>query len=248
MSIYSVRDALLASKHTIAFTGAGISVPSGIPDFRSREGLWVKYPVEEYGTLEAFESDPEKFWRFYAEVQALHGSAMPNPAHRALAQLERLGLLQQVVTQNVDGLHEAAGHTEVVTLHGGPGRFTCLTCAARRAARHGEALPRCEVCSSILKPDVVLFGEALPLAPLERAQELAAACEVCLVVGTSAAVYPAASIPEVALDQGALVCQFDLEGTTLTHSGRVRFFIGGPAEETLPRLVGLLEAELEAAR
>jgi len=241
MSIYSVRDALEEAKLAIVLTGAGVSVESGIPDFRSPGGIWAKYPPEVYGTIDAFREDPERFWTFYLELARLCSNAKPNAAHAALARLEERKLIEGIITQNVDGLHQAAGSKNVIELHGGADALVCIECRARRAEKIAALAgpPRCE-CGAILKPDVVLFNEMLPLGAITAAQELARKCDVCLVVGTSAVVYPAASIPEIAFDHGATLCEFNLEATSLTHTGRVRHFIEGSAGQTLARLVELL--------
>lgn len=250
MSVYGVRDALLDAKRVVAFTGAGVSVPSGIPDFRSADGIWARYPPEEYATLTAFLDDPVRWWGFYRDLARSFADVRPNPAHEALAELERLGLLEAVITQNIDGLHQRAGNTKVVELHGGDGRLKCVRCDVTRA---GEAPlegppPVCATCGQVLKPDVVLFGELLPRGVLDEALALARGADVCLVVGTSAVVYPAAAIPEETARTGGTVCQFDLGSTDLTHTGRVRWFIEGSAEQTLPRVVALVAEARSGAR
>ena len=248
VSIYGVRDALLEAKKVIAFTGAGVSVPSGIPDFRSGEGIWAKYPPVEYGTLPAFLEDPVKWWGFFRALSASFGEVSPNPAHQALADLESLGCLQTVITQNVDRLHQRAGNSHVIELHGSPERLKCVVCqtiSPGPSPMEGPP-PECAVCGQTLKPDVVLFGEMLPVPSPEEAQALAREADVCIVIGTSAVVYPAATIPELTRKNGGTVCQFDKESTDLTHLGHVRWFIEGPAEETLPRLLELVRAEREA--
>jgi NAD-dependent deacetylase len=244
MSIYSVRDELKEADLAIVLTGAGVSVESGIPDFRSPGGIWEKYPPHVYGTIDAFRENPERFWTFYLELARLCAGAKPNPAHAALAKLEAMDLIDGVITQNVDGLHQAAGSKNVIELHGGADALVCIECRAKRSEKIAALTgpPRCE-CGAILKPDVVLFNEMLPFGTIERAQDLARRCDVCLVVGTSAIVYPAASIPEIAFDHGATLCELNLEATSLTHTGRVRHFIEGSAGETLPRLVDLLAAD-----
>ncbi len=245
MSLYGVRDALLAAKRVIAFTGAGISVPSGIPDFRSGEGIWARYPPEEFGTIDAFLHDPVKWWGFYRALAGAFGEVAPNPAHQALAELEQLGCLHTVVTQNVDRLHQRAGSSHVIELHGSDQRLKCVACERFTPGPSplSGAPPICESCGRILKPDVVLFGELLPVRALEEAQELARGSDVCLVVGTSAVVYPAASIPELVHRHGGTVCLINKEPTDLNHLGFVRWFAQGGAEEVLPRLVELVRAE-----
>lgn len=241
MSVYAVRDALVDSKLTIALTGAGISVESGIPDFRSSGGLWQRFPPEVFGTIDAFRDDPERFWSFWLELVRVCSRATPNAGHRALAELESLGRLRHVITQNVDGLHTAGGTKALIELHGTPDALVCLECRARRPEKTASltAPPRCE-CGSIMKPDVVLFGEMLPPGAIERAQELASSCDVCLVIGTSAQVYPTASIPEMAFDNGATIVELNVEPTGLTHTGKVRHFIKGKAGTTLPRILELV--------
>ncbi len=244
MSIYSVRDDLLEAKLAIALTGAGVSVESGIPDFRSPGGLWERFPPEEHGTIDAFRRDPLKFWEFYLELARACAQARPNSAHTALAELEAAGLLAHVITQNVDGLHSVAGSRRVMELHGSPDVLVCLACGARSRARIATlaAPPRC-ACGEVLKPDVVLFGEGVSRAALDAAQELARTCDVCLVIGTSAQVHPATTIPDLAFRNGAILCEVNLEATSLTHSGRVRRFLEGSAGVILPRLVELLRQE-----
>jgi len=245
MTIHGACDAILSATRVIAFTGAGVSVPSGIPDFRSSEGIWARYPPEEYATIQAFHADPERWWAFFRELSAAMEGTGPNPAHEALAELEALGCLQAVITQNVDQLHQRAGNSQVIELHGSPARLACLSCQSFTpgpAPSAGPA-PRCEACGEVLKPDVVLFGETLPLKALAEAEALASSAEVCLTVGTSGVVYPAAGIPELTQRGGGVICQFNREPTGLTHTGRVRWFVEGPAEETLPRLVALIQAK-----
>jgi NAD-dependent deacetylase len=243
MSIESVRDALAESGLAIVLTGAGVSVESGIPDFRSAGGIWEKYPPEIYATIDGFREDPERFWKFFLELARLCADAKPNAGHQALARLEAIGVLDHVVTQNVDGLHQGAGSKNVIELHGGADALVCLECRARRRERIAalQGPPVC-TCGAIMKPDVVLFNEMLPFDAIERAQSLARKCDVCLVVGTSAIVYPAASIPEIAFDNGATVCEFNVEPTGLTQSGKVHHFVEGKAGATLARLVSLVEA------
>lgn len=195
----------------VALTGAGISTESGIPDFRSPEGIWARYDPMEYATIQAFRRDPEKVWDFYAKRLDILKDARPNAAHLALAELERLGLLDAVITQNIDRLHELAGSREVVEVHGSIRTFVCLECGARATFDEVVAMledadaPGCARCGAILKPGVVMFGELLPQAELERAYELAQRARLMLVVGSSLEVYPVAGLPLETLVAGGEV-------------------------------------------
>ena len=163
--IQRAAEDILRAKKTIAFTGAGISVESGIPDFRGAQGLWQKYDPEEYAHIDAFYSNPEKVWLMLKDMFSLIMAAKPNPAHIGLAELERMGLLSSVITQNVDGLHQAAGNTNVIEFHGSHKTLSCLKCSTKieGTSLTLEDLPaRCSRCSSLLKPDVVFFGEPIP--------------------------------------------------------------------------------------
>jgi NAD-dependent deacetylase len=204
---------LRAARTVVALTGAGISVPSGIPDFRTPQaGLWADVDPLEVAHIDAFRRDPVHFWDFYAGRFETLRDKRPNRAHAALAQLERLGLLDVVVTQNIDRLHAQAGTRELIELHGSIADSECLRCAARyplddvRARREADAegVPRCD-CGEPLKPGVVLFGELLPVDALERAQELAARADLLLCVGSSLEVHPAAGLPALTLRSGGAV-------------------------------------------
>jgi NAD-dependent deacetylase len=244
----AICDALVEGKEVLAFTGAGISVPSGIPDFRSQQGLWARFPPEEYATIEVFQRAPEKFWQLNHEIISNFTDVSPNPGHYALAKLESLGLKVTIVTQNIDGLHQAAGNTCVHEIHGSKDNLKCLHCKALYPLldyplEKGK-IPKCANCSAALKPDVVYFGEALPTAVLERSLMAARSSKICLVIGTSALVFPAARIPSLAYDGGAMVCEFNLETTGLTQSGQLAHFVQGPVEVTLPQLADLVEQAL----
>ena len=192
----------------VALTGAGISTESGIPDFRSPSGIWAHYDPMEYATIDAFRRDPVKVWDFYAKRLDVLKDARPNAAHHALAELEELGLLAAVVTQNIDRLHELAGSRDVVEVHGSIRESVCLACGTRASFGEVVALlenadaPPCPNCGSILKPDVVMFGELLPEAAIERAFELARSARLLLVVGSSLEVYPVAGLPLETLGAG----------------------------------------------
>lgn len=230
---------IMDSQKTIALTGAGISVESGIPDFRSAEGLWSKYDPEEYAHISAFRANPEKIWQMIKEMMELVLGVEPNPAHRALAELEQMGLLSSIITQNVDGLHQRGGSKEVIEFHGSNQWLVCLQCGYRQesASLSFEVIPpRCPQCDSILKPDVVFFGEPIPWEAQTRSFEEARSCDVVLVVGTSAVVYPAAGIPTTAKQSGAKIVEINMEPTPLT--GFISdYLIQGPAGTILPRIV-----------
>jgi NAD-dependent deacetylase len=204
-----LRDA----SSVVALTGAGISVPSGIPDFRSPgTGLWENVDPMEVAHIDAWRRDPERFWHFYGErFQSLRDKE-PNGAHHALVELERRGVLDAVVTQNIDMLHRKAGTGELIEVHGTIEHSSCLVCGATypldevraRQAADERGVPRCD-CSRPLKPDVVLFGEFLPEGALERAGALAAEADVLLCVGSSLEVWPVAQLPDVTRGAGGEV-------------------------------------------
>jgi NAD-dependent deacetylase len=224
-----IRDA----DSVIALTGAGISVPSGIPDFRSPgTGLWENVDPMEVAHIDVFRRDPERFWHFYgARFQTLEHK-QPNAAHEALAALERAGMLEAVVTQNIDQLHARAGTRELVEVHGSIAHSSCLRCGARyplaevreRQAADASGVPRCE-CGDPLKPDVVLFGEYLPAVALARAEELAARADLMLCIGSSLEVYPVAQLPFVTLGRGGRIAIVTQGPTPLDHRATVR--LGG---------------------
>jgi NAD-dependent deacetylase len=192
----------------VVLTGAGVSTESGIPDFRSSSGIWERYDPFEYATIDAWRRDPRKVWEFYALRFETLTTAEPNAAHRALAALEHAGLVQAVVTQNIDTLHERAGSRDVVEVHGSIREAECLECAERVplaevvALLRNQSAPPCPRCGSILKPGVVMFGELLPEREIDRAFELAGAAALLLVVGSSLEVHPVAGLPETTVAAG----------------------------------------------
>ena len=242
-SVQRAAEDLFSVRNAIAFTGAGISVESGIPDFRSATGLWSRYSPDEYGTIDAFRADPIKVWKMLAEMMALVIQAQPNPAHVGLADLEKMGKLHTVITQNVDGLHQAAGSRNVIEYHGSSATLCCIACGHGMSAEEvsmDNLPPKCPGCGSILKPDVVFFGEPIPFDAHSKAMEAARTCELVLVIGTSAMVYPAVDIPVTAKASGAKVIEVNLEPTPLTD--RVSdYIICGRSGEILPRLVESLK-------
>lgn len=229
-------DAITRARTIVASTGAGISTESGIPDFRSAGGIWERYPVEEYATIEAFMANPSKIWKFWRELAAELGVVQPNPGHFALAELEEFGKLSAVITQNVDNLHQTAGSRRVIEYHGNNRRLRCLNCGrtADFSVAEGTGVPHC-VCTGIYKPDVVLFGELIPQQALLKAQAYAQTAEVVIIVGTSAQVYPAAQLPYIAKENGAFIIECNLEETDFTRS-ITDVFLQGKAGTMLPLL------------
>jgi NAD-dependent deacetylase len=235
--INKAAEIIFRSRLTLALTGAGISVESGIPDFRSAGGLWSKYDPAEYATIHAFRQDPEKIWNMLRDMDGLIAQARPNPAHIGMGEMEKLGFLHCIITQNVDNLHQAGGARNVIEYHGNSSTLSCLWCGTRYKAeeKRGEHIPRCG-CRQVLKPDVVFFGEAIPEQALTRSFHLASSAEVVMVVGTSALVSPANTIPSMAKSRGAKLIEMNMERTHLTDTV-TDIFIEGRAGETIPALV-----------
>lgn len=224
----------------VALTGAGISVASGIPDFRSTGGLWTRFAPDEYATLEVFLREPEKAWHLYRALGKILQDKEPNEAHYALARLEHDGLLHGIVTQNVDMLHQQAGSRFVLEIHGEHRHLQCLQCGELEKAGEAHYLARqppvCRQCGFILKPNVVLFGEAV--RSLDEIHLLLQQCDLLLVIGTSAQINPAAGLPSLVKRNNGLVYEFNLEETALTsgHSAGMvgsDFLFRGRAAETL---------------
>jgi NAD-dependent deacetylase len=235
-------DALRDADSVVAMTGAGVSTASGIPDFRGDDGLWQEHDPADFH-VSRFETDPEGFWtdRLGMVEELYDGGVAPNRAHDALADLEDAGLLDALVTQNVDGLHQEAGHDDVIELHGNGQRVACRDCRQRLDAEpvrervvDGELPPTCPDCEGLLKPDVVLFGEQLPEHALLRAHSRAEKADVFLVVGSSLSVEPAATLPETASGKGATLVIVNFDPTPLsTHA---EYDWRADVTEALPRL------------
>jgi NAD-dependent deacetylase len=235
-----LAELIRGSSGTVALTGAGISVPSGIPDFRTPEtGLWANVNPMEVAHIDVFERDPARFWSYYRPRFQSLGDKRPNAAHDALAELERRGLLEGVITQNIDRLHSAAGSREVVEVHGSIETSSCRRCAASYGLDEVEALfdldgiAVCTACTGPVKPDVVLFGELLPERAMARAQELAEGAELLICVGSSLAVYPVAGLPGLTLERGGKLA-IVTKGATPYDS------------DAVVKLEGEVDAELEA--
>jgi NAD-dependent deacetylase len=221
----------------VPLTGAGVSTESGIPDFRSPTGLWAEYDPMEYATIDAFRRDPVKVWDFYGKRLDVLKAARPNPAHLALAELERRGLVRAVVTQNIDRLHELAGSRDVVEVHGSIRTSSCLACGESvtfdevvRLLADAPA-PPCPRCGEILKPDVVMFGELLREAAIDRAYQLAREARLLLVVGSALEVWPVAGLPLETLQAGGSVAIVNRGETSF--DGRAVLKIEGSAGEVL---------------
>ncbi len=236
--IKEAAQLLYNSEMTLALTGAGISVESGIPDFRSAQGLWSKYDPNEYATITAFRATPEKVWSMLRDMGDLVDQAEPNKAHVGMGELENLGFLHTIVTQNVDNLHQKGGAKSVIEYHGNSSTLTCLSCGERYRAldKRKEHPPLCR-CKRILKPDVVFFGELIPTEVLHRSFQLAATAQVLIVAGTSATVSPANTIPTIAKENGANIIEINMEKTQLTDHV-TDIFLQGSAGEIIEALVG----------
>jgi NAD-dependent deacetylase len=226
-------------------TGAGVSTESGIPDFRSAGGLWTRVDPAEVATIDAFRRDPERVWQWYGpRIRALL-AAEPNAGHHALAALEQLGLVRALVTQNIDTLHTRAGSSDVVEVHGSIRRAVCLRCGAPEPlASLLEQLderpaPLCRSCGAVPKPDVVLFGELLPVAPMARAEQLAAEAGLLLVVGTTLEVWPVGGLPERTRAAGGAVAIVNRGPTAFDPSADLR--LDGGAGEVLTAVLEVLE-------
>jgi NAD-dependent deacetylase len=237
--VIQAAETLVSAKDVAALTGAGISVESGIPPFRGAGGLWEKIDPMEFAHIEAFQRDPRKVWQVLIKgMKEVLDAARPNDAHLGLARLEQLGRLNTIITQNVDGLHQAAGSKEVVEFHGNFAWQQCVRCGQRLESHKLvlEQIPPLCVCGGILRPACVFFGEMIPQTVLTKSQAAAVGCDVMLVVGTSATVYPAAAIPELAKHAGAVVIEINPERTPLTASVSDHF-LQGPAGTLMSRLV-----------
>ena len=228
----------------VALTGAGMSIESGIASFRGPGGLWEKYDPEEYGHINTLRYEPDKAWIMLSEMQREILKAKPNRGHYALAELEQIGKLRAIITQNVDGLHHVAGNHEVIEFHGNLQSVSCMDCGYQVPSVEISLdclPPSCAKCSGPVKPDAVFFGEAIPPEALTRSHNEASTCDLMLVIGTSALVYPAASMPEIAHDAGASVVEINPSATPLT--GRISsYIVKGSSGEVLESVVQQLKS------
>lgn len=244
-----LAEALVNARSAVVLTGAGVSVPSGIPDFRTPEtGMWANVDPMEVAHIDTFLGDPERFWSFYGERFASLGDKRPNGAHRALVELERRGLIDAVITQNIDRLHHMAGTEDLIEVHGSIELSRCLDCGAAyelewvRDQAKLSGVPRCTACAaaSPLKPDVVLFGEMLPEAAIQRAFELAGGADLLIAVGSSLVVHPAAGLPRITLKSGGELALIT-EGET-PYDGDAVVKLSGDVEEELTSLLATIDA------
>ncbi len=249
-SVIAAARILREARAVVALTGAGISTPSGIPDFRGDGGLWQRDDPAEVASLGGFFADPGRFYRWFAPLLARITAAQPNPAHVALAELERRGRLRAVVTQNIDGLHQRAGSREVYELHGSLRHASCATCGQCVPAGyvcervHAGATPRCS-CGGPIKPDIVLFDEALPRGVFWLAQRALEQCDALIIAGTSLEVCPAGDLPHLALRRGARLVIVNRGATHLDD--RADVIIRDDVAAVLPAMVAEVDRFSEAA-
>jgi NAD-dependent deacetylase len=249
--IERAADLIVQSHQIVVFTGAGVSTESGIPDFRSPGGIWTRFQPEDF-TIQKYLSCPKtrmKMWTMGREFK--FQQAMPNAAHMAIVEIEKMGKLLAIVTQNIDNLHQRAGNSYnlVIELHGNMQEVICMSCHAQwvweeveRRVLDGEEDPRCTHCGGILKPNAVFFGEALPISPFMDAKEKSRRCDLFMVVGSSLVVYPAAEIPAYARHNGAYLVIVNLSNTDQDHLADL--VIRGRAGDVMSRIVKKAEEQM----
>ena len=251
-SIQKVTDLIRRSKKVIVFTGAGVSTESGIPDFRSPGGVWQKYNPEDfyYQKFISSEESREKYWQMSREFYDPLKNAQPNAAHRAVSELEKMGKLDCVITQNIDNLHQRAGSSpeKVIELHGTAVSVSCLACRKKYPREEiqswllrGVKVPRCDACGGILKPDTVSFGQSMPVQETEEAFRRARGCDLFIVIGSSLVVQPAASVPLEAKEGGAKLVIINREPTY--HDSLADVVIHGSAGEVMSKVLKYLKTD-----
>ena len=243
-SEFSVRllDRLSRARAVVAFTGAGISAESGVPTFRGNQGIWTKFKPDELANLNAFLSNPALVWEWYAARRKVIGEVQPNAGHLALARMGQLFPMFTVVTQNIDNLHRRGGSTRVLELHGNIERNYCVECGTQfRDAEidFRDGIPRCQTCRGLVRPDVVWFGELLPMDQWAQSMKAMESADVVFSIGTSGVVFPAAELPLHGKRNGAYSVEINPEETGL--SDRMDEVIRGPSAEVLPELLKTLE-------
>jgi len=248
-----LAELLGAAERAVVLTGAGISVPSGIPDFRSPgTGLWANVDPMEVAHIDAWRRDPDRFWQFYGQRFASLIDTRPNRAHAVVAELERRGLIRGVITQNIDRLHRMAGSERVVEVHGSIEWSRCMACGGRVGLERvvellgqADAAPECAACVTALKPDVVLFGELLPEDAMSEAQALAAEADLIVCIGSSLTVYPVAALPELTRSGGGRLAVVT-EGAT-PYDGEAEVKLGGDVVDELEAVLAALDRQLVGA-
>lgn len=240
-----LAELLRTARPAVAFTGAGVSTASGLSTFRAQDGIWARFPIEEYGTAEAFQRDPERAWELFGAIEGEFEAARPNPAHQALAELEAMNLLEGVITQNIDGLHQRAGSQRVVEYHGTAETAHCPRCQrrfGRDALPPWPPAPRCPRCGVVVRPDVVLFGDPIPAEASREAEALLGHAGTVLVVGSTLEVMPASWLVVAASRRGSRIAVVDPKPSRVARE-LAELVIPRPAEEALPELVDLLQRE-----
>lgn len=238
MSIEDARPALEAARRVVVLTGAGVSAESGLATFRAADGLWEGHRVEDVATPEAFARNPQLVWEFYEMRRVQAASASPNPGHVSIAAMQRRFEDFTLITQNVDGLHQRAGSTDVLEVHGSLWRIDCRRCGTTREDRQTPQPtlpPKCQRCGEIERPAIVWFGEALPEDVYLAGVDAVERCNVFIVVGTSAQVYPVAGLIPLARRTGSIVIEINPEASALSHMAHVE--LRGKAGEVLPKLL-----------
>jgi len=237
-----IRKLISTSNHIVAFTGAGISYESGIPTYRGHGGLWDKYDPEKFASIDYFRRDPTYYWNFFKDVRHdIMANADPNPGHLALAKLEEEGKLKAVGTQNIDGLHGRAGSKRVLELHGNTLKFYCVNCKKDYGFNEVWEIVqdhnpvRCSECNDVVRPDVVLFGEMLPMETISQAEQESRDCDLMIVMGSSLVVYPAANLPYAAKMSGAKLVIINIDPTPLDSVADL--VVNTPAADLLGQVV-----------
>ncbi|MDI6796948.1 MAG: NAD-dependent deacylase [Desulfatibacillaceae bacterium] len=239
-SIARAAQILKKSRRVVALTGAGISVASGIPPFRGKGGIWERFDPMEVAHIQSFMQNPKKVWDLLIrEMKEILDRAVPNPAHLGFYELEKMGRLEAIITQNVDGLHQKANSSLVIEFHGNFAQQRCMDCNAMLPTSQVslDVLPPLCECGGVLRPDCVFFGEAIPVDALEQSNMLASTCDCMIVAGTSAVVYPAAALPGIAKAAGASIIEINLEPTHLS-SGMSDVSIYEDAGRAIEKIIG----------
>jgi NAD-dependent deacetylase len=238
-----LKSLLRPDKRVVVLTGAGISAESGVPTFRGKDGLWKKFRPEELATFDAFISNPQLVWEWYEYRRKLISEVKPNPGHHSLVEMEKFFENFNLITQNVDGLHQKAGSKNILELHGNIKRNKCIKCGRKYEELEfssGEIPPKCR-CGGMLRPDVVWFGEMLPADAINNAFKVSSLCDVFFSIGTSAVVYPVAHLPIVAKQAGAFLVEINIERTELSDLADEVFL--GKAGEILPKITDLIRED-----